>query len=264
MRAALDLTKQKFGKLRVIERVKTEKYIKGGLWRCQCECGQFEILQSWRIPHTEYTKSRRDVLYACRQCSYKKQCAVCKKDFLSSHGQATCSPECLLEQRRKNYRAHYYRLVASDPELNKKRSTQRRERARIDPEYAKKLKSHERKRIEKHKTMLKIDPEYRGVVNARARVKYSKNSKEIQKRKRALLQARINAMTPAQYDDWCKRMTLYARLYARQWRDDVRKNPEKHQRYLERMRDARYQWESRKALKKLSSIATELEKRVKK
>jgi hypothetical protein len=81
----------------------------------------------------------------------------------------------------------------------------------------------------------RTDPANRETIRQYMAAHYAANRVEIQARRRA----RLDAMTPEQLALWRIRMRTYQRLYARRYRDQIRRDPERHRAYLDRMREYR-------------------------
>jgi hypothetical protein len=79
------------------------------------------------------------------------------------------------------------------------------------------------------------DPAHKETIRQYMAAYYATNRVEIQARRRA----RMDAMTPEQLAHWQIRVQTYQRLYARRYRDQIRRDPERHRAYLDRMREYR-------------------------
>lgn len=232
MPAPVDLLNRVFGKLTVIERL--EKMEKGYRWRCLCECGNVEDIAQYRLPYNASNLKRRGVAFACEACRHERVCEECGKTFSSRSAKACCSEACHIAHQRKQWREGYYRLVDSDPDYNKRRSEQIRQRAESDPEFAQVLVERSRRQGAKRSERRKTDPEFREHLNRQARETYRKLAETILARRRL----RRALLTPEERQQFRLRWREKNRIYAMARREAIRRNPVKYLLYREYHKEA--------------------------
>lgn len=257
MPAPIDLTGRRFGKLLVLGAGMPELSTSGKTvyktWRFVCDCGREETIRDHRLPYCDSNRRRTDAVEACSHCRAQRVCVVCGKTFESQQYRACCSDACQLVHKRGLYLYDYYRRVAKDPEFNKVRNNRRKEKAQADPAYKAVLEKYEAAHQERKKARMAADPAYREEVNARARRNYEETVDRTKVRRRESIQARIDAMSDAEYIAWAEKMREYNRLNAQRRRS----TPEGRTRYLDYMRE----YTRQQALRQLMSAGDELIKR---
>lgn len=102
-----------------------------------------------------------------------------------------------------------------------------------------------------HRAKFKADPSYRAHVRAQAREHYERNKESILTSRRA----RLDALSPDELLRWMERMRGYQRAYQRRWWEDLKKSPERHAAYLDRMAE----YHRRRALTELVTLGAKLE-----
>ena len=253
----VDLTGQRWGKLVAVAKAPDVFSASGkkrsAAWLCRCDCGREEVFPTRRLPYCPSNIGRKDAAYSCSHCRHQRTCAVCGKVFESVLFRATCSERCAVLQRRSNEMQHYHRQVAKDPDYNKKIRAARNARAVEDPSYAEHLRAQRREQDRRKDQRIHADPERLAHYNAKARERYHRNRAENIAKKKIRHQARIEAMTEAEYLAWLQRRRAAFNRYAQ----NARSTPEGRERYREYMREFRAQ----QALRKLFVIGQELKKR---
>lgn len=188
MPAPLDLTGLRFGKLSPIGRKRVGNRT---LWLCRCDCGGTEVVRSDHL-----TRKSRPATTACAACR-RLPCIICGRLFSRVGSGSTCgATDCIGALKRINdalYAARHgpslaaaararYQATKSDPDKH---------RAALDRQNARRRRNRD----------LAADREY-----------YWKNRAAIRRR----LTARVEAMTPAERDDYlASRRALVARSKAR-------------------------------------------------
>lgn len=226
----LDLTGRTFGRLTVAGRAGRVKFGRWQTaWLCRCACGAELSVPQDRLPHRPSIPATH-VVDACPVCR-GGPCVVCGATVPLSgagHGRAaTCSPACADRHRKARQRASWRRRVAADPSLPARMHARRLERAAADPDYAARMADWERRRWERHRGRMAADPDYADRVRRRAREAYARCAAEIQAARRA----RLDAMTPAELQEWCDRARRYCRSWWRRHRDRLKADPAAYARY---------------------------------
>ncbi len=256
----LDLAGRRFGKLLVLRAgeplLSASGKSKEKTWDCLCDCGREETIPDRRIPHCASNARRSDAVESCKHCRSHRTCAACGTTFESVQFRACCSDECKVMHDRARYLEHYYRIVERDPMHNKKRADEIRARAQSDPDYAARLKKWEEDRQRRRNERVRTDEEYREQQNARARARYQSRAEEMQEAKRARREARVAAMTDAEFEVWITRK----REYWRKWAQKSRATAAGYERYLETMR----RYRQKQAMRGLTVLSENLMQRSKK
>jgi hypothetical protein len=242
----LDLAGRTFGRLVVVRRgpkVKFGSWQPG--WVCRCECGAELVVPQGRLPHRP-TIPASHVVDACPACR-GRPCVVCGANVpLSGRGhgrRATCSPAHEESHRKAKQRASWKRRVAADPDLPRKMNARRRERAAADSDYAARLAAWERARELRRQERRRADPDYAARLRAKSRETYARHAERIQAERRA----RVDAMTPAEREEWCRRAAAYTRRWQRRHLADLKADPDAHRRYRDIQNEYRRQWHALKA-----------------
>lgn len=236
MPAPVDLLNRVFGELTVIERL--EKLIKGYRyrWRCRCSCGRICDVPQHNLPTSAANIKHRgtSIATACDVCRFTRRCEACGETFYSRQDKRYCSKDCkkVLEQQR--WRDDYRKRAAADPDFNRRRAQQVRERAASDPVFAARLAEYGRRQCEKRRERRKIDPEFREALNRQSRELYRKHADKILARRRQ----RRALRTPEERKQFRLRWLEKNRSYARAFREAIRRDPVKYRLYLERYKDA--------------------------
>ncbi|MBF8643085.1 hypothetical protein [Pseudomonas luteola] len=223
MPAPLDLTGRRFGRLRVLAmngRVKFGR--EQTAWLVVCNCGRQETLAQSLLTQRGW-----------RECSWcqRPECVICGNKVPSDRPRSnTCSDACASKQRRRTNLEHYHRRAA-DPEFNRRRYQRLADRMARDTELAERVRQIQRESGKRWRN----DPANKETIRQYMAAHYAANRVEIQARRRA----RLDAMTPEQLAHWRVRIRTYQRLYARRYRDQIRRDPERHRAYLDRMREYR-------------------------
>lgn len=250
----LDLTGRRFGSLVVLGpegKVKFGRWMTA--WRVRCDCGRTEVYPQDRLPHRDTIYNTRHVVTACSYCR-QPSCVVCGKPVPLVTNAVTCSPHCRHERIKAIQRDHYHRKFDADPEFNRKRHQARLARAARDPDYARRLKRYETTARRRQREREATDPAYKADRRKRARSWYAKNAARVQ----AKQQARLARMTPEQYEHWAERMRGYQRAYRRRWREELIRNPARHQAYL----DKQHEYRRQRALRGLMTTGADLADRL--
>lgn len=114
MPAPLDLTGRRFGSLVVLSAgpmVRWGRPMRS--WVCRCDCGAIVEVPQNRLPHRASIPESHRVT-ACDACR-AKPCAVCGGLVPASSSAVVCSPECLIEHKRRYHLAWYHHKRATDP-----------------------------------------------------------------------------------------------------------------------------------------------------
>lgn len=258
-------------------------------WLCRCDCGREERVPQKRLPYCESNAKARAAVSACDVCRLTRECVVCKKAFVSQHYRATCSDSCnVLHQRRKDM-DRYYRLMEAGSDRNSERYRRMKQRAAEDPAFAARMEAASRAGHERRREKLRSDPAARERANALARERYRKHAAEIAAKRRErraalsaedlersrqaarevyrrtaeIVQARRReawaSLSPQERAQRQERLRELDREWRRQWREMLRGDPQA----LARFRQQEAEWERRRALRKLDTIAAELAARFK-
>lgn len=174
-----NLIGRRFGTLVVTER--RPRIIYGGrsvtLWGAVCDCGQ-----AGEYPQTALVSGR---VTACPACS-RPRCEICGGPFERAGPSQKYHPACAAVARRRQWLAHYYRKVESDPDFNRRRaaavaakvdellrekrrgwSARQRERVRQDPERRERWAAYDREW--KRRWRAALTPEEREALRRRQR-----------------------------------------------------------------------------------------------
>lgn len=248
MPAPLDLVGRRFGKLLVLKRTGSGR---GGMWLCRCACGQEEEFPARRLPHTAYSKKRKDVADACSTCMHTRTCATCGRQFVSRQYKSCCSPGCETAHRRARYLQDYYARVARDPEMNRRRAAAHRQRAATDPDFARRAQQWEAQAQARKRQRAATDPEYAEHVRQLARARYQATSEIVQARRRA----RWAAMSPEQQQVHIERRRVLNTAWAQRKREALKQNPARYREHLDRYNDyCRAWWAKRQAAAALAGL----------
>lgn len=189
--------------------------------------------------------------YRCNNCLKiftlePKLCVVCgsetPRDRLNGN---TCSETCWEKKRRDIWLEHYYRRVALDPDLNRKRH----EMAKARPEFDESMARQHKNKWER----IRSDPEKHEKSRERARLWYAQNKERVQAQRKA----RLDAMSPDELNKWMESARKRNRAYRKKWHKELRSNPELHQQYLDRLAEYR----RRRALAELLSVGTKIQEK---
>lgn len=262
---------RRFGKLLVVAYAGTTggRYPKH-LWRCECDCGRFEVVMQARL----VGKARP--IEACTHCR-QPRCKVCgTRIALDYPSQTACSDVCRQTYTRQKHREDYYRRVERNPDFNKlararllaraeadpalarrlddysaSQNAKRRERRQQDADYAAKLARQSRERYQRHRSHIlarrrerwRFEPGY-------ADYRRGDNRQHYQKHRDAILagrRRRWQEMSPTEQRDAQDAQRKRVRMWSRRWRAELRKNPEARRRQLARERE----WERDRQLRRL-------------
>lgn len=255
----IDITGQRYGRLLILGRGITEWSESGKTpyktWNVLCECGEKETIRDHRLPTCKSNMQRRDILEACSKCSRLRICDVCRKSFVSNQFKTYCSDACQLIRKRGKWRDEYYRLVISDPDYVKEKVLERKNKRATDPAFKEKLAEYDRNKNAKHKLRMATDPIYRELFTSKDKEQYAKNAKTILLKRRVRLEAKLSAMTDAEYTVWADGIRNSSKLAARKWRS----TPEGQAKYAASRREFLRQ----KALRELMGAGENLIKRKK-
>lgn len=239
-----NLSGVRFGKLLVLHKV---RHADGkARWRCVCDCGQHEDLRSTQLTGNEAVR-------ACQACRYARVCEVCSKPFQSQQYRLTCSDACQTLKKRAIDVARYHSRMAQNPHHNIDINAARRARAAADPAYAQRLREQRAAADKRKKDRIRADEQKMERVREAARLRYAENKPLILEQRKARRDARIAAMTYAEYEQWREHIRAYDARRARQ----VRSTPEGRARYDASMREMRRQ----QALRELMHTGAELLKK---
>lgn len=252
MPAPLDLTGRRFGRLTVIAahgRVTFGR--EQTAWLCRCDCGAEMTVPQDRLPHSEYLVRNRPraMVRACPEC-LRKPCAVCGEPVPAGSKSTCCSPACRKAQTRAIGRLSKRKWTAADPERARRTYADYKARAAQDPVLAARRAEQQKAAQARRQARRDADPALREAERQRLRAHYAAHAAEIQARRRA----RLDALAPEQLARWLERMRAYGRAYRRQWREELRANPERHRKYLDLMREYRRRY----ALAELLGVAQTL------
>lgn len=178
MPAHRDLTGMKFGDLTVVKLIKhvpSSERKMASIWRIKCKCGRVEDMRQLWIPYCKSNKLRRSARYGCTVC-FRGPCEICGSEILTDSFIGVCSPQCQHERQKANDRNHYYRMVAKDPDFNKKVY----EKKRRDPKTVERMRGYDRKRYNKRRS----DPDYLKKEKSRLKKYYWENREEILEKRR--------------------------------------------------------------------------------
>lgn len=233
MPAPLDLTGNRYGNLTVLRQNGRMKFgHEQTAWLCRCDCGAEITVPQNRLPHRT-TISSRHAVTACPDCR-RPICDTCgEKIMTGSLTQRTHPGECTRTRRKQIELDSYYRRLAKDPEMNKRNHIRAKARAAKNPELSRRREAQMKAARAKVQLRIKTDPEYRAKVLAAQRATYARHAEAIQAKRKA----RFEALTPEQKARWMDRVRGYGRAYRRKWRDELRTNPERHQKYKDLMRE---------------------------
>lgn len=230
--APLDLAGRVFGQLTVLER--GEKLGTTQWWRCRCTCGRVEDIPQHRLPHSNTTRARRDVVYACANCWQTRICVQCGNTFHAKMPRACCSDACQQFHDRQKWREDYHRRATSDPEFNKKRFQRVRERAAADLDLAEKLRVQNRQNNTAHRMRIDQDPERRARLIAYRAEYWQKNRATILASRRAA----FAAMSDEQRLAYRAKYRPAWREYARRKRLEISRDPLRYIEYRLQQREA--------------------------
>lgn len=232
MPPAIDLTSRRFGKLTVLRVAGwTAKYGGCRLWLCRCDCGaEIEVPQK-RLPYAEWIRINhpRRIVEACPSCE-GGQCKICGATIPRHRlPAATCPGACADVHRKARGRANWRKRLQRDPDLARKMARRRRERAAADLDFAKVVHEYDRRKAARHRQRMATDPEYAARHRARANARYALNAARIQAERRA----RLDAMTPAERQEWAARARAFCRRWRRKWYAELKKDSAAYRRFRE-------------------------------
>jgi len=238
-----NLVGQRFGKLVVLSAHGRGKF--GHVttaWLCQCDCGRQEV-------YAQPMLISRGV-QACRLCR-QPACVVCGRTVPLDRGRKnTCSATCETHKNRSTWLNHYYGKIAADPEFNRRRHQRVLERLQSDPQAWVEYQEGQRAIRKQRWTETVSDPEKLQAQRLKMREWYARNAERVQQQRRTRL-ATMDAETHAR---WMDRVRELGKQYRRRWRAELKSNPEKHQKYLDLMREYRRQ----RALRSLAGVGDQL------
>lgn len=245
----LDLTGRRFGRLNVIERAGKVKW--GQMthaWRCQCDCGRYEIIPQNRLPHRDTIPQSHRVT-ACEICR-RPLCVVCHAPVPLSRGKRnTCCDTCGQTKQRENQRAHYHRKMDKDPDYSMKLYRNKRQRMANDPAYAARMREQWRQQNRRHRAS-KSPKELAGEREWH-REWYAENRDFILEQRRQ----RLASMSPEERAAHDERRRQLGREWRRRWRAWLDQHPEEKALYRQRYRE----WVRERELRELMASFDKLD-----
>lgn len=299
MPAAANLMGRNFGRFTVISTASDPKLMGGRKsWLCRCVCGREEThptsaLTSGRVFACDSCEPRRRRAEVDRTCSVcgttfrgdakasicsaecrrarrrgrdagvdhlsppRKACSVCGVLFTPDRSQATCSAECRDAAIRRNGRSHFHRKMAT-PGYADDVNAKRRKRAKDRPEVAEERRRQWREKHQQHRLRMLSDPVYAAEHRDKTNARYREHSADIRDRRRK----RLDSLGPAELAAWLEQVRLAGRKYRRKWRGSLATDPEKHQKYLDLMKEYRRRRAVARTTGQLRDITTKLETRL--
>lgn len=238
----LPLAGRRIGDLLVMERAGSVQF--GHLvpaWKTRClrivdgkECGTEEIYPVRRLVAPP---ARPDwQVLACRRCRLGRRCEICGAAFIpDGHGaqRTTCGASCEGDRRKRKGRRAWQRRIERNPDLPRQMAQKQKQRRLADEEYAEDQRRYWRDRDR----LRRQDPEKAEQDRASARAWYARNAERVQAERRE----KLDALSLAERLAWLERARRYQREYRARWRKDLAAHPERHQEYLDYLREYRRQ-----------------------